>query len=85
MILIQQLPDHDDEIVADIYPVAIDEAVGGDVPDHLIGTWHTVLSSFFSSFSLGLGSCLKEESFPPFSMMLISSLTSLLSSCSLWL
>lgn len=40
------------------------------------------LSSFLSYFSRGLTYRLKEESFPPFSMMLISSLTSLLSYCS---
>lgn len=68
LILFQDILNHDNKVVADIYPVTSYVAVGSDIPDDLFEIFSTVLSSFFSYFSLGLISRLKEESLPPFSM-----------------
>lgn len=80
MILIQDILNHDDEVVSDVYPVAGDISRRSDVSDDLGERCDTALSSFLSYFSLGLGSRLKEDSFPPLSMMFISSLISFPSS-----
>ena len=84
LILVQEFPYHHDEIVAKVDPVAVYDSVGGDAPDYLTQLTYTFFSSFFSYRSLGFVSRLKEDSFPPFSMMLISSLTNLDSSCNFW-
>lgn len=85
VVVLEKFFDHDDKVVSEVDPFVVDLSGGGDVADDLNLMWATVLSSLRSSFSLGLISRLKEASFPPFSMMLISSLTILLSSCNFWL
>ena len=81
VIVIEQIFDHHDEVVADVIPVALNLTIACNVFNHLSQYRCTVFSSFFSYFYRFFTSLLKDESFPPFSITLISSFTILLNSC----
>ena len=66
IVAVKEIFDHDNEVVAEVDPIAIDLSIGRDAANDLLRMIHTGLSSLLSYFYLGLGSRLKDESFPPF-------------------